>query len=66
MEIQTKHLPHYQFKYWKLKCVVIGWPIFLFFVVFFGGWGERKGEPGKVKMLPLVAVLEERILQNGS
>lgn len=37
MEIQTKHLPHYQFKYYKLKCVVIGQTIvvcvvsFLFF-----------------------------------
>lgn len=35
MEIQTKHLPHYQFKYWKLRCVVIGWPILFFFFV---GW----------------------------
>lgn len=61
MEIQTKHLPHYQFKYWKLKCVVIGWPIFYFLWFFFGGWGGGH----KVKTLPLVAVLEERILQNG-
>lgn len=30
MEIQTKHL-HYQFKYYKLKCVVIGQPVVLFF-----------------------------------
>lgn len=31
MEIQTKHLPHYQFKYYKLKCVVIGQLIVLLF-----------------------------------
>lgn len=55
MEIQTKHLPHYQFKYYKLKCVVIGQPIVL-------GFFRQE-----VKTLPLipVAVLEERFLQNG-
>lgn len=43
MEIQTKHLPHYQFKYYKLKCVVLGQLIVLFFIQ-------------EVKMLPLVQV----------
>lgn len=55
MEIQTKHLPHYQFKYYKLKCIVIGQLIVLGFFI------------QEAKMLPLVqiAVLEEIILQNG-
>lgn len=55
MEIQTKHLPHYQFKYYKLKCVVIGQLIVLIFFL------------QEVKMLTLVrvAVLQERFSQSG-